>query len=111
MNIIKEYRPIAQRFKILGHPARIAILLALRTGEQCVCNLEASLGLRQAYISQQFMLLREAGLVNYRQEGWNRYYFVTQPEIFQVLDAMFDLFGQSPEITIYQGVCKKAPWK
>ena len=42
-----------QIFKVLTHPARLAILEILRDGEHCVCHMEAYLGFRQAYISQQ----------------------------------------------------------
>ncbi|MGZ7212499.1 ArsR/SmtB family transcription factor, partial [Streptococcus pyogenes] len=57
------YRKQAQFFKILMHPTRLAILDILRGGEQCVCHMEAYLGLRQAHISQHLMALREVGLV------------------------------------------------
>ncbi|GAB4471387.1 MAG: metalloregulator ArsR/SmtB family transcription factor [Anaerolineales bacterium] len=75
-------------YKVLMHPLRLAILDLLRDGEQCVCHMEAVFGLRQAYISQQLMVLRSAGLVEVRREGLNIYYRVTQPEIYTVIDAM-----------------------
>ena len=77
----------ASLFKILMHPARLEILEALREGEHCVCHLETALGHRQAYISQQLSVLREAGLVQDRRDGWNIYYRVAQPHVFDVLDA------------------------
>ncbi|MGC8782572.1 MAG: ArsR/SmtB family transcription factor [Anaerolineae bacterium] len=79
----------AALFKLLAHPSRLAILQLLREGEECVCHMEAALGLRQAYISQQLMVLRQAGLVADRREGWNVYYRVTRPEIYALLDAAF----------------------
>ena len=77
----------AALFKLLSHPSRLAILQVLRDGEECVCHMEAALGLRQAYISQQLMVLRQAGLVTDRREGWNVFYRVTRPEVYAVLDA------------------------
>ena len=74
--------------KALTHPARIAILHILRDGEHCVCHLSAYLGFRQAYISQQLSVLREAGLIQDRRDGWNIYYRVVNPLIFEVLDAV-----------------------
>lgn len=79
----------AALFKLLSHPSRLAILQILREGEECVCHMSAALGLRQAYISQQLMLLRQAGLVSDRREGWNVYYRVTKPEVYALLDAAF----------------------
>ena len=83
-----------QVFKILTHPARIAILNILRDGEHCVCHMEAYLGFRQSYISQQLAVLREAGLIQDRRDGWNIFYRVVNPDIYTVLDAVQKLTGQ-----------------
>jgi DNA-binding transcriptional ArsR family regulator len=88
---METYQTQAQLFKVLMHPTRLAILDELRGGEQCVCHMEAKFGLRQAYISQHLMVLRDAGLVTDRRDGWNIYYQVSKPEIFQVIDAMKNL--------------------
>jgi len=85
---MQPYQDQAQSFKVLMHPTRLAILDILREGEQCVCHMEAYLGLRQAYISQHLMVLRDAGWVTDRREGWNIFYRVSKPEIYQVMDAM-----------------------
>ncbi len=85
------YKSEARLFKVLMHPVRLAILDILRDGEQCVCHMESVLGLRQAYISQHLSVLRDAGLVEDRRDGWNNFYRVTRPEIFMVLDAMTNL--------------------
>jgi len=69
-----EYTSTVRIFKALAHPARLRILEALKQEEACVCHLEALLGLRQAYISQQLAVLREAGLVRDRQEGLYVFY-------------------------------------
>lgn len=81
------YDSQAKLFKSLMHPARLAILDVLRAGEACVCHMEAALGYRQAYISQQLMVLRDAGLVEDRRDGWNIYYRTVKPEIFDVMDS------------------------
>ena len=78
----------AQLLKTLSHPTRLAVLEILRDGEQCVCHMEAMLGLRQASISQQLMVLRQAGLVGVRRDGLNVYYRVLKPRLFEVLDAV-----------------------
>lgn len=81
------HKDLAVLFKVLTHPTRLAILEILRSGEECVCHMEATLGLRQAYLSQQLSVLREAGLVSVRRDGWNIFYRVTQPQIYDVIDA------------------------
>jgi len=78
---------IAVFFKALMHPVRLQILAILRDGEECVCHMEATLGLRQAYISQHLAVLREAGLVSVRREGWNIYYQAIKAGVFDIVDA------------------------
>jgi DNA-binding transcriptional ArsR family regulator len=84
-------------FKAFAHPARIAILEELREGEHCVCHLEALLGARQSYISQQLAVLRESGLISDRRDGWNVYYQVKDLRVFQLLDAAYELTGRKPD--------------
>jgi ArsR family transcriptional regulator len=80
-------------FKALAHPGRLAILDVLRTGEQCVCHIEAHLGYRQAYVSQQLAILREVGLIQDQREGTNIYYRVTRPEVYALVDVARTMVG------------------
>jgi len=109
---MKAYQTQAKLFKILMHPTRLAILDILRGEEQCVCHIEAMLGLRQAHISQHLMVLRDAELVEDRREGWNIFYRVRKPEIYKVIDAMRIFNGERLEdylserdIFAYQRTC------
>jgi ArsR family transcriptional regulator len=83
--------------KTIAHPTRLAVLDILRDGEQCVCHMEAMLGVRQAYISQQLMVLREAGLVDVRRDGLNLYYRLIKPGILPLLDAVDSALGLKPK--------------
>lgn len=87
----------AQLFKLLAHPVRLGILTLLRDGEHCVCHIEAHLGLRQSAISQQLALLREAGLVQDRRDGWNIFYRVSNPAVYAILDSAAEFNGQGYE--------------
>jgi ArsR family transcriptional regulator len=80
-------------FKALSHPARVAILDILRNGEQCVCHIEAHLGYRQAYISQQLSVLREADLIQDSRDGLNIYYRIVRPEVFALIDVARTMVG------------------
>jgi ArsR family transcriptional regulator len=53
--------------------------------------MEALFGWRQAYISQQLMVLREAGIVEDRRDGWNVYYRVVKPDIYSLVDLAYNL--------------------
>lgn len=65
----ETFRRGAALLKALSHPVRLQIVALLRHDEACVCHLQAVLGRRQPYISQQLMTLREAGLVEDRRDG------------------------------------------
>ncbi len=97
---MKDSDQQARLFKALMHPARLEILDVLRDGEECVCHMEAVLGYRQAYISQQLMVLRDAQLVEDRRDGWNIFYRVIKPEIYKVLDAARELLGERKSSSI-----------
>ena len=90
---VQPFEAQAQIFKVLTHPARIAILEILRDGEHCVCHMESHLGLRQAYISQQLAVLREGGLIQDRRDGWNIFYRVVDVRIFEALDVVQRITG------------------
>jgi ArsR family transcriptional regulator len=81
----------ANFLKLLTHPVRIAILQILLQDEACVCHLEAALGYRQAYLSQQLAVLREGGLISDRKDGWNVYYRLIHPQVIPILDSMQNL--------------------
>ena len=88
-----SYDPQSDLLKALSHATRLAILDVLRDGEQCVCHMEAALGYRQAYISQQLSVLRDLEMIKDRRDGLNIYYVVTRPEVFDVIDAAQALGG------------------
>ena len=75
----------ANLFSILGNPFRIKLLLAIGSGEACVCHLEAVLDQRQAYISQHLMALRKADLLKTRREGKYIYYQLSEPALLELV--------------------------
>lgn len=66
----EEENQIAQYAKVLGHPARIAILLHLLKQNSCVnSDLISELGLAQATISQHLRELKSVGIIMGTVEG------------------------------------------
>ncbi|MGI8502777.1 MAG: ArsR/SmtB family transcription factor [Hassallia sp.] len=65
---------IVAGFHALSDPLRLKVLELLQTQELCVCDLCEVLNLRQSKLSFHLKTLREAGLVNSRQEGRWIYY-------------------------------------
>jgi ArsR family transcriptional regulator len=82
---MSEYKAYGKLFQLLSHPARLQILDVLRRGEECVCHIQSVLGKRQAYVSQQLMVLRDAGLVADRKDGLNVFYRLADPDVAEVL--------------------------
>ena len=78
----------ARLLALLAHPMRLQILELLRHGEVCVCDMQAALSQRQAYVSQHLMALREAGIVTCRKDGLHVYYQLSDPRILRVLDQV-----------------------
>ena len=76
---------------------RIAILLAIGTGEACVCHLETALGWRQAYISQHLMSLRKADILLDRREGRYVFYRLKDASLLDLITASARLSGLSVE--------------
>jgi DNA-binding transcriptional ArsR family regulator len=69
-----EFEQLADRFKLLGEPARLRILTTLSEGERNVQEICAQTGLHQANVSKHLQLLRTTGIVTCRREGIFRYY-------------------------------------
>jgi DNA-binding transcriptional ArsR family regulator len=84
----------AEFFKTLAHPARLAILEHLRTGEKSVNELQVLLDADQSTISQQLARLRSGNLVDTRKEGTTVYYSVRDPMIFDLMDVAREIFNR-----------------
>ncbi len=83
----------AEFFKALGHPLRIRVLDALRSGEVGVNELCARLGVEQSTLSQQLGVLRSRNIVTGRKDGLNVFYSVRDKAIFKLLDAAREVFN------------------
>jgi ArsR family transcriptional regulator, arsenate/arsenite/antimonite-responsive transcriptional repressor len=60
--------------KALADENRLRLVLALRAGELCVCQLTELLGLAMSTVSKHLSILYQAGLLNARKEGRWMYY-------------------------------------
>lgn len=90
-------KQIATPLTAIASPQRITILLLIGKGEACVCHLEASLGWRQAYISQHLMALRKADILQDRREGRYIFYSLKDASILDLVTASATLSGLSAE--------------
>lgn len=57
-------------FKALGEPTRLKIIKMLFLQSMCVCELSEVLDMLQPRISQHLKILKEAGLIREKKEGY-----------------------------------------
>ncbi|MES2124275.1 MAG: metalloregulator ArsR/SmtB family transcription factor [Gemmatimonadota bacterium] len=79
---------MAERFRALGEPARLALLEALRNGEQSVGELVLITGQTQGNVSRHLAILHTAGLVSRRRDGIYVYYGVADDEVWTLCDLV-----------------------
>lgn len=84
---------MASTFEILAEPHRRDILDLLRTGERAVGDLVDHLPLSQPTVSKHLKVLREAGLVEVRQDAQRRWYRL-RPEPLAEIDAWLAPYRQ-----------------
>jgi len=85
--IDKQTRLRAKIFNALADSVRLEILEFLRTNEKCVCEIVPHVGLIQPVVSRHLRILKDCGLVRDRKDGTKRLYSITEPEIFEIIDA------------------------
>lgn len=80
MNSKEDRNRKAQILKALAHPTRLYIVEILLKGERCVNDLRDLFEVSQPNISQHLNILKFSGIVEYRQVGNLRCYFLKNPE-------------------------------
>ncbi len=79
---------VAERFKVLGEPARLAMLNVLRGREMTVSDLVEATGFGQANVSKHLQILLSHGFVSRRKDGLFAYYSVADRSVFRLCDVM-----------------------
>lgn len=94
-----EQNEIARIAKVLGHPARIAILEYLAKTKTCICNdLVNEIGLAQATISQHLKELKKVEIIQGTIEGTSICYCLNQKKWKQIKDTFqgfLSIFSES----------------
>ncbi|MDX1760645.1 MAG: metalloregulator ArsR/SmtB family transcription factor [Christiangramia sp.] len=94
-----EQNQISAIAKVLGHPARVAILQFLFTKSSCICgDLVEEIGLAQPTISQHLKELKNAGLIKGRIEGTSVCYCIDQEKWTAMKKIMTDFLNQDIEL-------------
>ena len=89
---------IAGIAKVLGHPARIAILQILAKANTCICgDLVTEIGLSQPTISQHLKELKSAGLIKGNIEGTSVCYCINIERWEEVKEILLHFFNVFPK--------------
>jgi ArsR family transcriptional regulator, arsenate/arsenite/antimonite-responsive transcriptional repressor len=85
----EEQNKIALIAKVIGHPARVAILEHLIKLEECVCgDLVNDIGLAQSTISQHLKELKKIGLIKGTTEGTSVCYCIDEENWQKINDLL-----------------------
>ena len=79
---------VAKRFKALGEPARLALLVALQQGERSVSELVEATHRGQPNVSQHLKELVHAGLISPRRDGNHVYYRIVDRHLMRICSAV-----------------------
>ncbi len=77
-------------YKALGDPTRLTMLLALKDGEMCVCDLAALTGTSDSAVSHGLRRLKDLALVKSRRDGQILYYSLDDHHVAQLLETAID---------------------
>jgi DNA-binding transcriptional ArsR family regulator len=91
----KDLERLALTYKIMGDSTRLKIILALRGGEMCVCDIAAYLGLSESAVSHQLRRLRELALVSSRRDGQILYYTLDDAHVLDLVTVGLNHIGES----------------
>ncbi|MFZ0450047.1 MAG: metalloregulator ArsR/SmtB family transcription factor [Desulfatiglandaceae bacterium] len=83
----REVERLALTYKILGDPTRLRIVIALGSGEMCVCDLAAFIGVTESAVSHQLRRLRDLALVRCRRDGQILYYSLDDDHVADLLQV------------------------
>jgi len=73
-------------FNALGDEVRLKIVLYLKDGERCACEIPKAVGRAQPTVSQHLKILKEAGILKSRRDGKKILYSVCCPEVLKVIE-------------------------
>ncbi len=87
----KTLEQVARWFHALSDETRLRIIECLNDGEQCVCDLMATLDTAQSRLSFHLKTLKDAGLLNDRREGRWMYYSLNAHTLEELQDVIAGL--------------------
>lgn len=85
-----EIYSVSDFFKLFGDSTRIKILMALGTGEMCVCDIGETLNMTPSAVSHQLRVLKGGDLVRSRRDGKSIFYSLSDEHVKIMIDAALE---------------------
>lgn len=83
--VLEDHEDVAELFRALGSPVRIAVISLLAEGELCVHELVDALDLPQPVVSQHLRVLRDASLVTRTRRGREAAYVLADDHVAHIV--------------------------
>lgn len=106
--ILDDGDEVAELFRVLGHPVRMAILRELGRGERAVGEVASATGIMMSTLSQQLAILRKADLVNTRRDAKQVFYSLN-PQTFACVGAAIAALCPAPAFGEATAALPKSP--
>ncbi|MCH7682173.1 MAG: winged helix-turn-helix transcriptional regulator [Gemmatimonadetes bacterium] len=79
---------VADTIKLLGHPDRLKIVEVLEAGEATVSDIQETLDIPQAIVSQHLAKLKGHGVVARERDGVHVHYRIVEPKVRHILECI-----------------------
>ncbi len=86
-----KYEQMTVIMKAMANPTRLFILDMLKEKEQCVCELQALIGLDMSTVSKHLSVLKQAGIISSRKHNNQVFYSLLCPCVLEVYQCMIDV--------------------
>ncbi len=93
-------KKIADSFRALSEPTRLAILQELKSGSKTVNELVEAIGTSQPNISKQLRVLSDGGFISREQRGIFAHYQMQGDFVLRLCDLVCDRLNQQARASI-----------
>lgn len=90
--MLAQAGPVTDLLKAMSHESRLLILCLLLDGEKSVSEIEETINLAQATVSQHLARLRLKNIIESRRDGRQIYYRLIDAKVATLMDTLHKLY-------------------
>ncbi|WP_435018257.1 ArsR/SmtB family transcription factor [Tundrisphaera sp. TA3] len=102
---------MAEKFRMLADPTRLAILRSLMPGERNVTQVVEQTGRNQANVSKHLKMLAESGLVGRRKAGLQVFYRIDDPVVERLCELVCGTIAQEVRADVAKRTRMLGEWE